>query len=255
MPSSPTTVEKDERRMQRIGLSLPLRVEYKVNPTVSWTEVTRLRDISTFGAGFTLPRPVKRGRLILMTIPLPRQLRCYDFMEPQYRVYGLVRTCIAHRKNVTSPEIYSIGTAFIGKYPPVSYIEDPSKLYDIKPYREEGTLWQVANAESNPDETNLPKEHRRHSRFQIPVNIMLETLDEEGRVLAGEMTVTENVSVSGASVFTSLQAEVGSFLRVTSEQYNVSIVSIVRGKRVGPDSIPRLHIEFIDRFFPLEGIE
>jgi hypothetical protein len=254
MPS-PTTVEKDERRMQRIGLSLPIRVEYKVNKTISWSEVTRLRDISTFGAGFMLPRPVKRGRLILMTIPLPRQLRCYDFMEPQYRVYGIVRNCIPHRKNAATPETYSIGTAFIGKYPPVSYIEDPSHLYDIKPYREEGTLWQVSSAEKNPDESHLPKEHRRHSRFQIPVNIMLETLDEDGKVLAGEMTVTENVSLSGASVFTSLQADVGSFLRVTSEQYNVSIVSVVRGKRVGPDSIPRLHIEFIDRFFPLEGID
>jgi hypothetical protein len=254
MPS-PTTVEKDERRMQRIGLTLPIRVEYKVNQSVSWTEVTRLRDISTFGAGFQLPRPVKRGRLILMTIPLPRQLRCYDFMEPQYRVYGLVRNCIPLRQNATMPETYAIGTAFIGKYPPVSYVEDPSKLYDIKPYREEGTLWQVTNAETNPDESHLPKENRRHSRFQIPVTIMLETLSEDGKTLAGEVTVTENISVSGASVFTSLQADVGSFIRVSSEQYNVSIVSIVRGKRVGPDSIPRLHIEFIDRFFPLEGIE
>jgi len=254
MPS-PTTVEKDERRMQRIGLTLPIRVEYKVNQTVSWTEVTRLRDISTFGAGFQLPRPVKRGRLILMTIPLPRQLRCYDFMEPQYRVYGLVRNCIPLRKNATTPETYAIGTAFIGKYPPVSYVEDPSKLYDIKPHREEGTLWQVTNAESNPDETHLPKELRRHSRFQIPVTIMLETLDEDGNVQAGEVTVTENVSLGGASVFTTLPAEIGSFIRVTSELYNVSIVSIVRGKRIGPDSIPRLHIEFIDRFFPLEGIE
>ena len=84
---------------------------------------------------------------------------------------------------------------------------------------------------------------------------MLETLDDNGNVLAGEVTVTENISLSGASLFTSLNAEVGSFIRVTSEQYNASIVSIVRGKRVGPDSIPRLHIEFIDRFFPLEGIE
>lgn len=253
--SSPTTVEKDERRMQRIGLTLPIRVEYKVNQTVSWTEVTRLRDISTFGAGFQLPRPVKRGRLILMTIPLPRQLRCYDFMEPQYRVYGIVRNCIPLKNNATTPETYAIGTAFIGKYPPVSYIEDPSKLYDIKPHREEGTLWQVTTAANNVDESHLPKEHRRHSRFQIPVNIMLETLDEDGNVQAGEVTVCENISLGGASVFTSLPAEIGSFIRVTSEQYNVSIVSIVRGKRVGPDSIPRLHIEFIDRFFPLEGIE
>jgi hypothetical protein len=257
MPSTPTTAaEKEEqRRIQRIGLTLPIRVEYKVNPSVSWTEVTRLKDISAFGAGFMLPRPVKRGRLILMTIPLPRQLRCYDFMEPQYRVYGLVRNCIPLRKNMSTPETYAVGTAFIGKYPPVSYIEDPSKLYDIKPYRDEGALWEITTAAANPDESHLPKENRRHSRFQIPVTIMLETLDDNGNVLAGEVTVTENISLSGASLFTSLNAEVGSFIRVTSEQYNASIVSIVRGKRVGPDSIPRLHIEFIDRFFPLEGIE
>ena len=147
--SSPTTVEKDERRMQRIGLTLPIRVEYKVNQTVSWTEVTRLHDVSAFGAGFQLPRPVKRGRLILMTIPLPRQLRCYDYMEPQYRVCGIVRNCIPLKNNATTPETYAIGTAFIGKYPPVSYIEDPSKLYDIKPHREEGTFWQVTTAANN----------------------------------------------------------------------------------------------------------
>lgn len=248
------TDNKDGRRIHRIGLTLPARVEYKVNQSVSWSEVTRLRDISAFGAGFNLPRPVKRGRLILMTIPLPRQLRCYDFMEPQYRVYGLVRHCIPLRKNAASPESYAIGTAFIGKNPPISYIEDPSHLYDIVK-REDGGLWDVTTAAENPDESHLPKEHRRHSRFQIPTTIMLETLDEDGNVKSGEITVTENISLGGASVFTSLTAEVGSFLRVTSEQYNVSIVSIVRGKRVGTDGIPRIHIEFIDHFFPLEGIE
>jgi hypothetical protein len=63
------------------------------------------------------------------------------------------------------------------------------------------------------------------------------------------------LSLSGASIFSSLEIGVGSFIRVRSEQYNVSIISIVRGKRLGKDGIPRLHIEFIDRFFPLEGIE
>jgi hypothetical protein len=268
MPSSPSSTtttptassnaaaaDSDGRRIQRIGLTLPIRVEYKISPTVSWTEVTRLRDISAFGAGFNLPRPVKRGRLILMTIPLPRQLRCYDFMEPQYRVYGLVRHCIPLRRGVASPESYAIGTAFVGKHPPVSYLEDPSRLYDIRQNREDGQLWQVTTAPEHPDESHLPKELRRHSRFQIPVSVMLEMLNEDGSVTAGEVTVTENISLGGASVFTSLPAEVGSFLRVTSDQYNVSIVSVVRGKRLGPDGIPRLHIEFIDHFFPLEGIE
>ena len=69
------------------------------------------------------------------------------------------------------------------------------------------------------------------------------------------MTVTENISLGGASVFTTMSLEKGIFLRVTSERFNVTILSVVRGFRVGPDNIPRVHLEFIDRFFPLEGIE
>jgi hypothetical protein len=253
MLSSPAT-GKDDRRIQRIGLSLPIRVEYKLNPASSWSEVTRLRDVSPFGAGFILPRPVKRGRLILMTIPLPRQMRCYDYMEPQYRVYGLVRSCIQTPQKKAAPSGYAVGAAFIGKNPPPSYLRDPSTLYEIS-HRENGNLWQITTAAANPDESHLAREHRRHSRFQIPLGVTIETLDEEGNVIGGEITVTENISLSGASVFTSLTAEIGSFIRVTSDQYNVSIVSIVRGKRTGADGIPRLHIEFIDHFFPLEGIE
>lgn len=257
MSSSPTSAnatEKDNRRIQRIGLSVPVRIEYKINQQKSWTEVTRLKDVSAYGAGFFLPQPVKRGRLILMTIPLPRQLRSYDYMEPQYRVYGLVRMCLPIRNGASSADSYAIGTAFIGKNPPLSYIEDPSTLYDIS-HREAEGMWQIKRAPANPDESHLPKEYRRHSRFPIPATLIVETLDDDGNVIGGEMTVTENISLGGASVFTSLPAEVGSFVRVTSEQYGVTIVSIVRGKRIGPDSIPRLHLEFIDHFFPLDGID
>lgn len=252
--TAPGTTEKDSRRIQRIGLSIPARIEYKINQKTSWTEVTRLKDVSAYGAGFVLPRPVKRGRLVLMTIPLPRQLRSYDYMEPQYRVYGLVRTCIPLRNNVSSMDSYAIGTAFVGKNPPLSYIEDPATLYDIS-HREDEGFWQIKRAPANPDESHLPKEHRRHSRFALPTTVIVEALDDDGNIVGGEMTVTENLSLGGAAVFTSLPAEVGSFVRVTSEQYGVTIVSVVRGKRIGPDGIPRLHLEFIDHFFPLDGIE
>lgn len=246
--------EKEPRRTSRIGLTIPVRVECKVNQTVTWNEITRMSDVSAFGAGFNLPRPVKRGRLILMTVPMPRQLRSYDFIEPQYRIWGLVRHCVPFRKSPVAPETYAIGTAFIGKYPPNSYLEDPSKTYDASQSEGDG-FWRVTDADPNPDESGLPKEHRRHSRYQIPVNVMLELLDDEGQVRAGEVSVTENISFSGASVFSTIDAGVGSFVRVTSDQYNVSIVAVVRGRRAGSDSFPRLHLEFIDRYFPLEGIE
>jgi len=253
MLSNTSVSEKESRRIQRIGLALPIRIEGKVNKEVAWSEITRLQDVSAFGAGFNLNRPVKRGRLVALTMPMPRQLRCYDYMEPQYRIWGLVRRCIAI-KNSIDAEQYAIGVAFIGKHPPLSYSDNPAKLYDIKQLEEQG-FWQIVEASQNPDERELPKELRRHSRYQIPVNVLLEILDEEGNVVTAEMTVTENISLGGASVFTSLNADVGSFIRVTSEQYNTTIISVVRGKRLGPDSIPRLHVEFIDHFFPLEGIE
>ncbi len=251
MISTPT-VENDNRRIQRVNLSLPIRVESQVNESISWNEVTRLNDLSAFGAGFNLRHPVKRGRLLQMTIPMPRKLRSFDFTEPQYKIWGLVRSCIPNA-TAEAPENHSVGVAFIGKNPPKSYHSDPAKLFEIS-HREEGSLWRVIEAVSEPDESHLPKHLRRHTRFPIPTSIIIETIDESGNVLTGESTVTENLSLSGASVFTSLALKVGDFVRVKSEQYNVSIISVVRGKRMGEDNIPRVHIEFVDRFFPLEGI-
>ena len=117
-----------------------------------------------------------------------------------------------------------------------------------------GGLWVISEAEAMPDESELPKEDRRHSRYDIPVELLIEKLSRSGDVVQSENTVTENISLGGASLFTSMTLERGTFVRVSSPQYQTSIKAIVRGKRVGPDGIPRLHIEFIDQFFPLSGI-
>ena len=247
------TSEKDSRRLPRFSLALPVRVESRVSETTVWNEITRLTDVTAFGAGFNLRRSVKPGRLLQMTMPLPRQMRCYDYTEPQYRIWGLVRSCIT-KENTATEENHSIGVAFIGKRPPASYYNDPSKLFEIS-HLEDGKLWNIVDAPEQPDETLLPKELRRHSRFSIPTNVVIEKIDADGNVTATEPTVTENLSLSGTAIFSTLDAAVGEFIRVKSEQYNVSIISIVRGRRIGADNIPRLHVEFVDRFFPLEGIE
>jgi hypothetical protein len=252
-PTVEPTTEKEPRRLPRYSLSLPTRVEVKVDNKFSWNEVTRMEDVSAFGAGFNLKRPVKRGRLLLISAPMPRQLRCYDFLEPQYRVWGLVRKCVPISEN-PGAESYAVGVAFIGKNPPSSFNENPAKLFDLST-RDEGGLWQLVDAAPNPDESDLPTYARRHTRFAIPETLVIELLDENGDVAASEVTVTENVSLGGAAVFTSFNIDVGSFVRVKSERLNTSIISVVRGKRVGADGIVRLHVEFIDHLFPLEGIE
>ena len=249
---SSSVLEKESRRIQRYSLSLPARVEVQVDRKFSWNEVTRLEDISAFGAAFNLKRPVKRGRLLMMSVPMPRQLRCYEYLEPQYRIWGLVRRCISLGGDPGS-ETYAVGVAFVGKNPPSSYLDDPSRLYDLSE-REDGGLWQIVEAEPNPDESDLPAYLRRHTRFAIPESLLIEMLDENGDVVASEVTVTENISVGGASVFTSFEVGNGAFLRVKSEKHDLSIISIVRGRHLGADGIVRLHIEFIDHHYPLEGI-
>jgi hypothetical protein len=255
--SSTDKSENDNRRIQRIDLTLPARVEAHVSQTVSWNEITRLTDVSAYGAGFNLRRPVKRGRLVQMTIPMPRKLRCYDFGEPQYKVWGLVRSCILkndEEAEAAGAENHAIGVAFVGKHPPKTYLHDPAKMFEIS-HRNDGQLWHLIDAPRQSDEKLLPEELRRHTRFSLPTNILLEAIDADGATSASESTVTENISLSGASVFSMLPSEKGAFVRVKSEQYDVSIISVVRGKHTGADKIPRLHLEFIDRFFPLEGIE
>ncbi|MEJ7848855.1 MAG: PilZ domain-containing protein [Pyrinomonadaceae bacterium] len=250
---STTVTERDSRRIKRFSLALPSRVEVRVDEKNSWNEVTRLEDVSGFGAGFVLKRPVKRGRLVLLSSPMPRQLRCYDYLEPQYRIWGLVRRCLAIGDNAAARS-YAIGIAFVGKHPPFGYAKNPAKLYDLAA-REDNGLWEIAEAAANPDESDLPVHLRRHSRFSIPESLLLELLDENGDVAASEVSVTENLSLGGAAVFTSFDIEVGSFLRVRSGRHGISIISIVRGKRIGADGIFRLHLEFIDNLFPLDGIE
>ncbi len=242
----------DARRIRRINLPLPIRVEHCVTKETAMNEVTRLIDVSAFGAGFNLQHPIKRGRLVHMTIPLSRQLRNYDYDEPQYRVWGLVRHCVPVKERTS--EKYAIGTAFIGKHPPQSYVDNPSRLYEIT-HREESHFWHIVEAPNNPDESHLPKADRRHTRYPIPVTINLELLNDLGKPITKETTVTENISLGGASVFSSLQVNIGQFIRLSSEQYNVTITAIIRNKRLGKDGIPRLHLEFFDKYFPLEGID
>lgn len=248
-----SSVDQDNRRIQRYALALPTRIEVKVDRKSTWSEVTRLEDISAFGAAFNLKRPVKRGRLIMVSLPMPRQLRCYDYLEPQYRIWTLVRRCLPLGDN-PGAQTYAVGVAFVGKNPPQAYVENPAILYDIAD-REDGGLWQLKELDVAANDSELPPELRKQTRFAIPESLVLELLDETGDVAASENSVTENISLGGASVFTSFNVEVGTFLRVVSDRHNVSIISIVRGKRVGDDGIVRLHLEFIDSLFPLSGIE
>src|ERR1043165_2221068 len=123
--------ENQKRIRERLELQIPVRVVCRETPDFEWMEVTRLQNVTPFGAGFSLKRPTEKGRLLHMTIPMPRQLRVFDHAEDQYRIWALVRYMRPTISPETNKPVFDIGVAFIGKRPPNSYELEPWKRYDI----------------------------------------------------------------------------------------------------------------------------
>ena len=114
-----------KRIRERMPLHLPVRIQGRETPDFTWTEVTRLANVTPFGAGFSLKRPTEKGRLLYMTIPMPRQLRVFDHVEDQYRIWAVVRYM---RPRVEGKQtVFDVGVAFIGKRAPASYEKEPWK--------------------------------------------------------------------------------------------------------------------------------
>jgi hypothetical protein len=214
-------------------------------PDFEWMEVTRLNNVTPFGCGFALKRPSERGRILHMTIPMPRQLRVFDHAEDQYRVWALVRYARPNTATDKGQTTFEVGVAFIGKRPPPSYEEEPWKRYDIS-----ATAFQ---AMATPEEIKpVPSSDQRvHTRHNIAVDMHLETIDEKGMPAQSEVTVTENISRRGATIFTTLHIPIGRFIRLTSSQYGLTVFAAVRARSTGADGIPRIHVEFIDKEWPL----
>jgi PilZ domain len=236
-----------KRIRERLELKLPVRVRCREAANLEWTEITRLIDVTPFGAGFTLKRPIEKGRLVHMTIPMPRQLRVFDHVEDQYRVWALVRYVRPTAPPGSETVLFEVGVAFIGKRPPRSYEEDPSKRYEIG-----NVTPDQLNAieELTPDELTS-SDKRTRTRHNIPVDMLIETFNDKGEVEQREHTVTENISQTGAAIYTTLPLPVGRFIRLSSEQYKLAVYAAVRGLSMGPAGVSRIHVEFVDREWPL----
>jgi hypothetical protein len=251
---------KSKRTRERLRLSLPIRVSGRETLGSEWFEMTRLLDVTPFGARFIIAHPTERGRLLHLTMPMPRQLRSYDHLETQYSVWALVRHVEMHagteaksgEKSADEGARFIIGVAFIGKRPPASYEKDPTTRYEVTSSAWD-SLCQVR--EKIEPEDGRRADRSKETRLQMPIEVVVEVLDEKGAILKREETVTENISRHGAAVFTSLVAERGRFIRLTGTRSGLSVLAVVRARRAGVDGIPRLHLEFVDREWPLEGVE
>ena len=230
-------------------LALPVRVHCRESLDHEWTEMSRLVDVTPFGAKLRLKRPTEIGRLLRLTLPMPRQLRCFDHIEDQYRVWSLVRNIKLLDPRAEKGALVEIGVAFVGKRPPRSFEVDPSRRYEIADSNTDAGLWAVKE-ESRESLSEAP-EKPRETRHNIPIEVLIEVFAQDGSFAESEKTVTENISQHGAAVFTTLNLSPGRFVRVSSEQYGTSVLGVIRTRSMSDNGITRLHMEFVGSEWPL----
>jgi hypothetical protein len=246
-----TKFDKKSRRLrERLRVALPARIYGRESSTREWTEMTHLVDVTPFGARFRLMRPVDIGRLLQLTLKMPRQLRVFDHVEDQYRVWSIVRNARLLEQKTPKDSLLEVGVAFIGKRPPHSFEENPALRYEIAQTKLESQLWAAQEDSVEQLAEIVIDDTRKDSRQLIPVDVLIEIYDAD-KIVNSEQSVTENISQRGATVFTELDIQPGTFVKMSNERYNAIVLAVVRARRAGADGITRLHLEFIGSEWPL----
>ena len=107
-------------------------------------------------------------------------------------------------------------------------------------------LWKIEEAKS-------AFKVRKHARFRKHIDHYLALLDSKQRTIGGERTVTQNISKSGAAVYTTLDVGVGERVKFICEQFDFSGLAVVCNRQESESDEPaRLHLQFVENTFPVE---
>ncbi|MEP6904027.1 MAG: PilZ domain-containing protein [Actinomycetota bacterium] len=236
--------ENETRENERSSLSISTVVKAKENRETFWKETTDLVSISRSGAGFYLQHKCEVGHLLSLMMSMPRHLRCYDQDKELYRVWGLVQHCSPVSGDAAST--YHVGVAFVGKKVPASYTENPLQSYRISGMNEDGT-WKIVEAQKSFIV-------RRHSRYWLSFEVLLAAHDNDKNFISDENALTENISLSGAAIYSNLGVDIGDSVQFNCVPHNFSALAVVRNRQTSEYELPKLHLEFIDAVFPVEEL-
>ena len=193
-------------------------------------------------------RPWETGRLIHLALPMPRSLRVFDYHPRLYNVWAVVRYIRMLQPASTDRIRVMVGTAFIGKEPRASFLEEPTTRYDLKPVLTKDGLWSARETPRHSGRFARPVE----PRHVVRVSVTVETISGLGEVTGRDEAEMLNVSECGAAVLTKLTSECGRFVRLTSNDEQTSMLAVVRGQNINSGGASVLHLEFVSGKWPLE---
>ncbi len=241
-----SNLDSDPRALGRKFLTKTVVVKGRESIDDFWKETAELVNVSRVGASFNIQHECAPGRVLSLLMNSPKELRLYDRNKRLYRVWGLVQHCqpISLEEGESG---FQIGVAFVGKHPPDSYAADPLKSYRISGIDEDG-FWNVG-------ETKTPFVSRAHHRFSSRYNAPLTLIGADGEEEASdEEAVTDNISLGGAAVFSTLDANSGDRVKFVCDSYDYSSICVVTNRQNREGGLITLHLQFVEPDFPIDRL-
>src|SRR2546430_15722198 len=118
----------------------------------------------------------------------------------------------------------------------------PRKYYRFWGMTADG-LWAITEAASQ-------FQNRRNPRYWLALPATLALIHREDETVQNEETLTKNISASGVSVTTALNAKVGDRVRFACRSLDFFAIAIVRNRRSDDGGRANLHLEFDGHRFP-----
>ena len=232
---------KSTRFYERTKLEIPVEINYSEDTDNSWTENTTTDELTICGIGFTLSRPVEPKHLIKLRLPMPKNLRLFDFGKEIYEVWGIVSSVQIVQTETSDKIRVKVGTALIGANPPPGFQRDPAILYDLNPILRKQSLWNFRELPRNLGRYARALENRR----KITTNVILETVNKKGQIIETVEAETRNISEGGMALTTKLSAGCSEYVIIKSKDKTVSLLAKVHRVHTLEDNQLKIHLEFI----------
>lgn len=232
---------KSTRFHERLDLRIPVEVHYQENNETELVEHTFTEQATICGVSFTLSHPIEPQRLVKLRLPMPKNLRLFDYGKDFYEVWGIVRYLKLLETEEPDKIRVMVGAALTGSNPPKSFLENPKTLYDLKPFLRNKSFW---------DSRELPRRggpfmRADEERLEVGMKVVLETVYGEGEIYEAVEGETVNISESGAAIVTKLSDNLPQYVLVKTKDRKTSLLAVVRGVHELDSANLRLHLEFL----------
>lgn len=219
-------------------------LQVRESHTDTWAVAIETNAFSRFGASFNLKRECNVGQLVNIRFPASIADEFFDRGGAPLSIVCLVQQ--SNRIIVNDEPRFHVSVVFVGEQFPESYKIDPTRSYAVCGSHENG-FFKITESEK-------PFKSRRHPRFLVELEISLVHIKKTEQAVVRALGVTKNVSLSGLSVISTLEAQIGDKIKVGSPDLDFYGIAVVRNRKslVGVENL--LHLEFLDSDFPTSRV-